>query len=430
MTIWLIEPRDPLIVRDGRPFDPNPGARAMSLPFPLPSTTTGGVRTRAGRNPNGMFDLSKEQIEQLKKLEVRGPLLVELTADGSDIASGKWLLPTPLDALLFAPKQQPDSRDNAILKQLVPLQLPEGAETDFNQDLNPEDANTNLDQNSYKGQELLLIGLVKPDPSKPSKAAPRYWYWNKFQDWLLDPSCLLGEVALFELGHSGPQREQRMHVSIDNERYVAKDGALFQTSGLEFTHPSKKHEDRLSQAQRLALAIVVDDHKDFKLQEGLASFGGERRIVNWRRSNSELPACLKECPEKLKTALIEKRACRVVLLTPAYFKLGYYPSWLLKLRAGITPKLRAIAIQRPQIASGWDLALKEPKPTRRLAPAGTVLFLSLEGSNDPTAISAWIKDVWMQCISDEEQARNDGFGLALLGTWSGQPELMTEGKKS
>ena len=39
MTIWLVEPRDPLIVREGRPFGPDPGAWATSLPFPFPSTT-------------------------------------------------------------------------------------------------------------------------------------------------------------------------------------------------------------------------------------------------------------------------------------------------------------------------------------------------------------------------------------------------------
>ena len=49
---------------------------------------------------------------------------------------------------------------------------------------------------------------------------------------------------------------------------------------------------------------------------------------------------------------------------------------------GVTPQLAGIAIQRPQVVSGWDLEKRGPKPTRRLAPAGTVIFLNLEGSND------------------------------------------------
>jgi len=43
----LIEPRDPLIVRDGRPFTNSPGARAKSLPFPLPQTLAGATAPAA-----------------------------------------------------------------------------------------------------------------------------------------------------------------------------------------------------------------------------------------------------------------------------------------------------------------------------------------------------------------------------------------------
>ena len=90
--------------------------------------------------------------------------------------------------------------------------------------------------------------------------------------------------------------------------------------------------------------------------------------------------------------------------------------------------LEAIAIQRPQVVSGWNLEHPAgPKPTRRLAPVGTVLFLSLAGKDDK-AIESWVKGIWMQCVSDNEQDRNDGFGLAVLGSWSGRQEIMQEAK--
>jgi CRISPR-associated protein Cmr3 len=207
-----------------------------------------------------------------------------------------------------------------------------------------------------------------------------------------------------------------MHVSIDPKNFVAKDGMLFQTSGLEFTAPGKD-EQRLTHAQRLALAVAVDDNSQFSIQnDGLTSFGGERRVVSWRKSNTKLPSC----PEELKQAIVDAQACRVFLLTPACFKEGYRPDWILTNRYGITPKLKAIATQRPQVVSGWDLDIKKPKFTRRLAPAGTVLFLSFE-DGDEQAIRDWIDGTWMQCISDELQDRTDGFGLAVLGTWSGKP---------
>ena len=53
MKTWIIEPHDSFIARDGRPFGLIAGVRAASLPFPFPSTTTGGVRTRAGLDAAG-----------------------------------------------------------------------------------------------------------------------------------------------------------------------------------------------------------------------------------------------------------------------------------------------------------------------------------------------------------------------------------------
>ncbi len=102
MTSWIIEPRDPLIVRDGRPFGPNPGARATTLPFPFPSTIVGALRTKAGLSAkDGIFD--PQQIDTILTYGLCGPLLVELSEDDSIV---DWLLPAPTDALILADKDQ------------------------------------------------------------------------------------------------------------------------------------------------------------------------------------------------------------------------------------------------------------------------------------------------------------------------------------
>lgn len=390
MTVWLIEPHDPLIVRDGKPFGPNPGARATSLAFPFPSTTTGGARTRAGLDDKGIFN--KSLIDTVKKIAVRGPLLVELAADGTKITN--WLFPAPADALLFAKEQDEKA---AIVTRLAPLQLFDKAETDFD---------------SKNADGLWFVGLSSPNSNKPAKNAPRYWNQKDFMAWLLDPQNQ--ERQIKELGHNGPAREQRLHVSIDPNTDAAIDGALFETTGLEFTHTDKQ---QLQTAQRLALAVIVDNEK--QPQAGLAGFGGERRIVSWQKSESDFL----ECPPELADQIVKDMACRVLLLTPAYFNNGYRPSQIEQPQEGVKPELKAIAIQRPQVVSGWDFVSKGPKPTRRLAPAGTVLFLSLT-DNDPVAIRKWIENTWMHCISDNPQDNRDGFGLAVLGTWSGKPVEM------
>ena len=395
---WIIEPHDPLIVRDGRPFGPNPSAQAISLSFPFPSTTTGGARSRAGLNLDGTFDLS--QIGRVKQIKVRGPLLVQLSQSGENIE--EWLVPAPADALLLEWKK----KDHVWRKPLVPLALYPGAE--FN--------------GTHDSTALMLVGSVRPNLRKPSIETPLYWHWKTFEQWLLKP--VEGEQPLAALGHGGPLHEHRLHVSMNPETLTAKTGALFETSGLEFVAPGAGLETRLSGAQRLALTVVVDRKEASTLRSGLASLGGERRMVSWRRSDHHLPECH---PDLLKT-IMNKKACRVVLLTPACFKEGYRPTWLLEPREGVEPKLQAIAIQRPQAVSGWKLEPPPgPKPTRRLAPAGTVFFLSLKGEDK--AIEKWVKDLWMQCISDDVEDRNDGFGLAVFGSWSGKPEVMEEVKE-
>src|SRR5438270_2960353 len=425
MEIWLIEPHDPLIVRDGKPFGPNPGARATTLSFPFPSTTTGGIRSRAGMNDDGVFELPpdetrrKEKIKNLKKLTVRGPLLVQLSEDGNGIVVNEWLVPAPTDALLS--QTEPLSDKEALIRRLIPREIQQFA----------DDAETDLDS------KILLVGLPEheEDPDKLHKKSPLYWYWNIFENWLLDPSRFNGLIELSRLGHKGPEREHRLHVSIDADRRAAKEGALFETSGLEFTHAGERQQ-RLSEAQRLALAIIVGEDKDtpITIRGGTTGFAGERRIVSWRKSSSKLLTCHPD----LKDAIKAQKACRVFLLTPAYFKEGYRPTWLLQSNNGVKPELKAIAIQRPQVVSGWDFEKRQPKPTRRLSPAGTVLFLTLEGT--PEAIGTWVDNIWMHCVSDDEdnkdnsdnpeQYRNDGFGLAVLGTWTTESEEIQEGQES
>src|SRR5713101_1539152 len=248
MTVWLIEPHDPLIVRDGKPFGPNPGAHATSLAFPFPSTTTGGARTRAGLDDKGNFNTAL--ISRVKGIAVRGPLLVELAKDGTAITN--WLFPAPADALLFAEEQDEQS---TTITRLAPLQLFDKAETDFD---------------SKNADGLWFVGLSSPNSNKPAKNAPRYWNQKDFMAWLLDPQNQ--ERPIKELGHNGPAREQRLHVSIDPNTDAAIDGALFETTGLEFTHTDKQ---QIQTARRLALAVIVNDKK--QPQAGLAGFGGERR---------------------------------------------------------------------------------------------------------------------------------------------------------
>ena len=414
MTTWIIEPRDPLIVRDGRPFGPNPGARAQSLPFPYPSTTTGGIRTRAGQNGNGIFTADPNKVKQIA---VRGPLLVEL---GDNATITDWLFPAPADVLLLKLDREEEMTEHAAAsdsgsnedekikrRQLVPLQLPDGCQTNL-------------------PSGLTLVGLPNHDPSKPAKNAPRYWHWKTYKQWLQNPTNDTKTPA--ELGHDGPTNEQRIHVAITPDTFTSEEGALFQTRGLEFSRTS----GNLSDVKRLGIAIETAAD----ITPTIAPLGGERRLMNWQQSATPFL----DMPKELKKEICEKKHCRLLLLTPAYFKKddgneGWCPTDLFQTKHNVTSKLAAVALPHYQVVSGWDFAYinpqtrrrGRPKPTRRLAPAGTVFFVELNGEKED--IANWLNDIWMCPVSDGMQERLDGFGLAAIGSWDGTPTPLSVQKE-
>lgn len=381
MTLWLIVPRDPLIFRDGKPFTSAPGERAKSLTFPYPSTIAGAVRSIAGTDSTtGRFE--KKLIPELLNMKIRGPVLVELNENG-DIAD--WLYPAPADALLLSTK----SKDEALCFSLAPIEIPEGSSSNIN--------------------GLNLIGPRNVIKEKPLRDPPRFWRWKNYKKWLEDPHE--GMVNQDDLGIKGLPQENRTHVSISPETQVASPGALFQTSGLEFIQVENngKESISLSKASNLALAVETDAN----LQPGIGFLGGERRIARWQKISETFPTC----PDEVKQKIIDQSCCRIILLTPAYFESGFLPKWIRNYQS-VKAGIEGAAIPRFQTVSGWDYHEKKPKPTRRLVPAGSVFFLRLDGSKSD--IQNFVEAIWMQSVSDQDQFRKDGYGLAVVGTWDGE----------
>lgn len=409
MTVWIVQPHDALIVRDGRPFGPTPGARARSMAFPFPSTIAGSVRAlwwvHGGRTFSGQGVTSQEQHELLN-VAVKGPLLVEL--EDSKDAHASWLLPAPADVLLL--RTNAANQDTVELHRLLPLAMPVGAITNLEAEADDQE------------QALWLVGLERPNPNKPEAEIPLYWHWKHLQTWLLDPQQLqqtFASQSLSALGSKGPTSESRTHLRVRPGQLTAQEGFLFQTSGLEFhrlTAPRPGSKATLTQVKHFALGVITD----VELPTGPAFLGGERRAVQWQKTNLTLPTC----PSEIRNTIVAQKHCRLMLLTPGQFAVGDRPSWLLTSTPGVTATVRGMVVQRPQIVSGWDYAEKRPKATQRLAPAGSVYFLKLDG--DEKAIEQFVDQLWMTCVSDGEQERRDGFGLAVLGTWDGLPRPMTK----
>jgi CRISPR-associated protein Cmr3 len=408
MQTWIIEPHDSFIARDGRPFGLIAGVRAASMPFPFPSVTTGGVRTRDGLDLESVFDTCKENIDRVKNLNVQGALLVEID-NNENVA--QWFAHAPADAVLLDTEDK--DKNKALVRHLAPQNLQAGAATNLPDDLMPLYLPKVKDSN---GKDVY-------DKSKPHGYPPRFWKWEEFEKWLTTPKDFKIE-DLHGFGIEGLSLDERSHVAIESASQTGEEGKLFQTRGLEFTR--QKQGRNLETATRLALALNTDATN---ISKGVASLGGERRLVCWRKFQGAKQNILNsQCPTEIKESILMNRACRVVLLTPAYFEQGWKPTWII---ANGNVQLKAAAIQRTQVISGWDFEFVgtsqdgkvihgRPKPTRRLVPAGTVFFFKFNGSE--SEVENWIKTTWMSCISDDDTRygttpRKDGFGLAVLGTW-------------
>ncbi len=386
-TNWLIVPHDPLIFRDGKPFTATPGARAASLPFPFPSTIAGAVRTLSGALANGgVFPAGDEEaIQQVLGYRVVGPFLF-------DLKQKELLFPAPQDALLLKLNPHDEHRANR-----VPLQPTERF----------QDVLTNLPEG------LHLVAPIVDSKAKPHPHAPTFWRWAKVKEWLEHPQhdnvCLEHDnVCLEKLGIEALPVDHRTHVSIQGESGTAEDRALFHTAALTFVHASQPNA--LSDAAELGLLVQTDA----SLRPGIGALGGERRLASWEQADTNwLPSCPGAVSESIRTT----RRGRLILATPAYFEQSFQPAWVCEHPSGVKLRIIGAAVGRPVHISGWDYEKHAPKPTRRLAPAGSVYFFEIEEGDD-AAVECFIDDIWLSPISDDEQDRRDGFGVALLGAWN------------
>ncbi|HEU0113807.1 MAG TPA: type III-B CRISPR module-associated Cmr3 family protein, partial [Thermomicrobiales bacterium] len=94
---WVVElrPRDPILVRDARPFAADPGARATTLEWPLPTTVAGALRTHIG---NALaFDWNAGGPDDARRIAVRGPFLLWR----NDAGRAEVYFPAPRDAVPY-----------------------------------------------------------------------------------------------------------------------------------------------------------------------------------------------------------------------------------------------------------------------------------------------------------------------------------------
>ena len=436
-NVVSLEPLAPIIVRSGRPFDGRSDADPAR--FPPPSTVAGCLRTAWARATGREFG------PELAQLAVAGPLLLN--------PENQVLAPKPADALYFG------HGDAARCVRAKPCAFEVGCGADMPDAL----------------PLLVQLQLTEPVAGKPG-GGPAWWSWEDLLAFrreeeipsarttrtdvngradgtartggsgrapplredrrthaAIDPGTDAADVdagrlfytRLCENGWSPPpQGDRRTHVAINPITRAADAGRLFQTEGLDLDAPAAARDRDLPAGERrwpaAAGGLRILARCGEALGEGLVHLGGERRLSALQPEPEQTwPSPPSDWPDRIARA----GGLSLTLLTPATFSAGYRPGWLDADLIGNPPaapelrlQLRAVAVGRWESHSGWDLARRPrpgPRPSRKLAGAGAVYWFRILGDFDSRALDT----LWLASVSDGEQDRRDGFGLALPSPW-------------
>lgn len=391
-TTYLIEPRDPILARDARPFSAEPGALAESLPWPLPSTTTGAIRTYLGgdwsQNPD-------QKAQQVLDISVHGPLLVAKRG-----ATEAWQVyfPAPADAIVYEREEgDGDGNSKEKLKKVMNL-LPLRSGNSSN------GAGCNLPD-----------GLMPLSITKEVKPSPEFAFLSL--DWT---AKRLATASPSEDpptdGIAGIAKDSRVHVSIAPDTKTGVQGRLFATVSLAFPDGPLFERGQRVGWQHVGMICKVSGAPNGIARE-LQPLAGEKRLAYVSRNDDLWPPI----PDYLVNACTSTTRLKLQLVTPAIFRHGWQPGWLENELVGsppgldgVTLKLVSAAVPRRGAVSGWDYKKKGPKPSRFLAPAGSVYFFEVTtGELSEEAVTS----LWLNSLCDEQQDRRDGFGLAIPGIW-------------
>ena len=378
-----LDPLAPVIVRSGRPFDGQSGPDPAR--FPPPSTVAGCLRTAWARATGRGFG------PELAQMAVAGPLLLD--------RENRILVPKPADALYFG------HGDEARCVRAEPRPFEPGCGADL-------------------PGALLPIQLAETVAGKPG-SGPAWWSWG---DLLAFRSATDAGAGASTPGCAGTAGHRRLEETAAptwpsiRRTGAADSGRLFQTEGLDFDAPG---HGAGSGFPRRGEALAGGAGR-------AAALGALRRGVGRGSGASGRGTTLGRSATGARTDLARAaaglagpdRPCRRPLpdAADAGHLLCRIPAGLARCGPDRQPARRAGAAAAASRGGGGSLAAAlrlGPSPgagpgraASLPAPARRTGFRLIDGIA-PDALAA----LWLASVSDGEQDRRDGFGLALPSPW-------------
>ena len=138
-----------------------------------------------------------------------------------------------------------------------------------------------------------------------------------------------------------------------------------------------------------------------------------------------MSACKLMLPEPPWAEIEKSGRFKLVLSTPGLFAKGWLPPSLGEAREagiwshrGLSARLVAACLGRPDVVSGWDMATDRPKPALRSVPVGAVYWF--EGfQGDITGLKRLMEaGLWGNELGDmHPQRKAEGFNNVIVAAW-------------
>lgn len=385
MNTVFLEPLDVLFLRGNKLFG-EAGSYGESLVPPWPSVAAGALRSRlladAGVDLAAFADGRAEHPE-LGKPSAPGSFTVTAFHLARKQADGKMelLVAPPADLVIST-----DEGGSCHVRPLVPAELSQHGLLMSSAPL------------------PLLPVLAEPERSKPAGSL-----WLGEAGWRAylagqtpSPHQLVQSSELWSI-------DTRIGVGLEAATRRADDGRLFTVQAV---------------AMREGVGFLAAIAGAQPPRGGTVRLGGDGRAA-------AVLATDKALLQPDYEAIAGSGRCRLVLATPGLFADGWLPTGarpdarredgaIRFEMPGVAGWIVCAAVPRAEVISGWDLAARQPKPARRVAPAGSVYWLDALQAT-PEALRKLVQGgLWSEPCQDA-QRRAEGFNRIALAPWTAQP---------
>ena len=376
---YFVQPLDVLMLRGNKSFG-DAGEHGESVMPPWPSLFAGAFRSALlGQDAVRLANFAAGQRLEGRLGDVLGTTIspgsfrinwVSLAQSAKGAAHASCAFPLPADLIAFSDAALP------TLETLTPTSLG-----------TPVSETTGLP---------LTALLRRRKADKPDSG--RWLAGTGLDDHLSGrpPQATISTSTLFK-------REPRLGIALDAGTRTATDGAIYTTEAIAFMPDA-------------GFLIGIDGLQEQLPPSGLLRLGGDGKGATYERIDFT--------PSRAPLARISSdHRFRLVLATHGLFDQGSLPDKVVRqdngsyrlTGDGFAARLACAAVPRHEVVSGWDLALWQPKPAQRVAPAGSVYWFDhFEGEADKLA--NWVAaGLWGD--NPDPQRRAEGFNRAWLAAW-------------